>query len=174
MICRHNVETEQFLGFVSWMKSTEASQKRQKKFLLKALNLFVQGNLRNIQWKLFCSIKIHDQITAAWWNHSRRRWWSSKIWRPLWTNQGKVRWYFGMDSWCLDSLPGRKRRTKEKVSILLWILSLPNISCISKQFRDIQEVISLNIHCKTMYCYRMTLPSTSNTSGTLTKCTPVS
>ena len=25
-----------------------------------------------------------------------------------------------------------------------------------------------------MYCYRMTLPSTSTTSGTLSKCTPLS
>ena len=41
------------------------------------------------------------------------------------------------------------------------------LSCISEQFRDIQEVISLILHCKTMYCCLMTLPSTSTTSGTI-------
>ena len=49
---------------------------------------------------------------------------------------------------------------------------LPNISCTSEQSRDFQEVISFIRHCKTMYCYRMTSPSTSTTSGTLMNCTP--
>ena len=53
-----------------------------------------------------------------------------------------------------------------------WTLTLPNISCISEQFKDIQEVISLILHCKTMYCCPMTSPSTSTTSGTLMVCTP--
>ena len=72
-----------------------------------------------IQWGLFCSVEIHDQITATRWLHSQRRWWSSKIWRPDWKVQSKVRWFFGVDSWCLDNFPGKKRRREEKVSILL-------------------------------------------------------
>ena len=42
---------------------------------------------------------------------------------------------------------------------------------ISGQFRDIQEIFLLILHCKTMYCCRMTSPSTSTTSGTPTRCT---
>ena len=42
-------------------------------------------------------------------------------------------------------------------------LTLPNTSCISEQFKDIQEVISLILHCRTLYC-RRTSPSTSTTS----------
>ena len=38
-------ETKQFLGFASWTKSSNTSQKRQRKFMFKALNLSVQGNL---------------------------------------------------------------------------------------------------------------------------------
>ena len=71
----------------------------------------------------------------------------------------------------LDQLPGKRRRTEEKVA---WTPILPNISCISEQSRDIQEVLSLILHCKTMYCYRMSSPITSTTSGTLTTCTPSS
>ena len=43
-------------------------------------------------------------------------------------------------------------------------LTLPDTSCISQQLRDIQEVISLILHCKTMYCCLRTSPSTSATS----------
>ena len=35
-----------------------------------------------------------------------------------------------------------------------------------QQFKDIQETMLLILHCKTMYCYRKDLPSTSTTSGT--------
>ena len=37
-------------------------------------------------------------------------------------------------------------------------------ACISEQFRDTQEIISLILHCKTMCCFRMTSLSTSTTS----------
>ena len=43
-----------------------------------------------------------------------------------------------------------------------------------RAIQGIQEVLSLIQHCKTMYCCRMTSPSTSTTSGTLTTCTPSS
>ena len=37
-------------------------------------------------------------------------------------------------------------------------LTLPNYSCISEQFRDIQETVSLILHCKTVYGCRRTSP----------------
>ena len=57
---------------------------------------------------------------------------------------------------------------------IYWILIRSINSCTSRQFKDIQEVFSLILHCKTMYGYQMTLPSTSTTSETLSKCTPLS
>ena len=56
---------------------------------------------------------------------------------------------------------------------IVWILTLPNTSPISIQSRDIHKILSLIPHCKTMYCCRMTSPSTSTISGTLTTCTPL-
>ena len=79
-----------------------------------------------------------------------------------------------MDNSSQDSFPGKRRRTDEKVSVLLERWFFQALLVFSEQFRDIQEVTSLNLHCKTMYCCRMTSPSTSTTSGTLTTCTPSS
>ena len=45
-----------------------------------------------------------------------------------------------------------------KDSILLETFTLPKYSCISEQFRDNQQIISLILHCKTMYCCRRTSP----------------
>ena len=42
----------------------------------------------------------------------------------------------------------------------------PTNSCTFEQFKDIQEIMLLILSCKTMYCYRKDLPSTSTTSGT--------
>ena len=53
------------------------------------------------------------------------------------------------------------------------ILIHPMNSCTSEQFKDTQEKISLIHYCKTMYCCQMTSPSTSATSGTPTRCTPL-
>ena len=107
--------------------------------------------------------KIHDQIVTTLWYSSSRRWWSCKFWRPGTQVQGKVWWYFAMASWSLDNFLGKRRTTEEKVSVVFWTLILPNVSCISEQSRDMQEVLSLILHCKTMYCCRMTSPSTSST-----------
>ena len=43
-----------------------------------------------------------------------------------------------------------------------------------KQFRDIHEVVLLIHNFRTMYCCPMTLPRTATTSGTISKCTPLS
>ena len=67
------------------------------------------------------------------------------------------------DAW--TSFLAKGRRTETKVSVLLQTLILPNISCISEESRDIQEVLSLILHCKTMYCFQNDLLSTSTTSG---------
>ena len=90
-----------------------------------------------------------------------------KIWRLDWEVQGKVRWHFAMDSWRLGKLPCKRREERRKGFNIAWTLIRPINSCTSEQFRDIQEVILLIHYCKTMYCCRMTLPSTSTTSGTL-------
>ena len=54
-----------------------------------------------------------------------------------------------------------------------WILTSWINSCDSGQIKDIQEKISLIHYCKTIHCCRVTLQSTSTTSGTLSKCTPL-
>ena len=74
----------------------------------------------------------------------------------------------------LGSASWQKQEDKRKGFSTAWTPFLPNISCISEQSRDIQEVLSLILHCKTMCCCPMTSPSTSTTSGTLTTCTPSS
>ena len=65
----------------------------------------------------------------------------------------------------LRSASSKKEEDKRKCFSTAWTLFLPNVSCISEQSRDIQEVLSLILHCKTMYCYRTTSPSTSTTPG---------
>ena len=124
---------------------------------------------RKIQPRLFCSVKIHDLITATWRYSSSRRWWSSKIWRSGRTVWVKVCGYFALVNSSLNKLLGKRRRTEEKVSVLLWPWFFR-----TKQSSDIQEVLSLILHCKTMYCYRMTSLCTCTTSGTLMTCTPSS
>ena len=72
---------------------------------------------------------------------------------------GTLQWT--VSTW-VNSL-AKRRRTKEKVSNSVWTLTLPSTSCISDHFKDIQEVTSLVLHCKTMYCYWRTSQSTSIT-----------
>ena len=59
-----------------------------------------------------------------------------------------------------------RRRTKKRFHYCFNANS-SKFSCSSEHSRDIQEVFSLIQHCKTMYCCRMTSPSTSTISGTL-------
>ena len=62
----------------------------------------------------------------------------------------------------------QKEEGRRKDFNLVWIQTLPINSCTFEQFKDIQEKVSLFLRCKTMYCYRKDLPSTSATSGTRT------
>ena len=71
----------------------------------------------------------------------------------------------------LGSASWQKEEDRRKGFSTACTLILPSMSRISEQSRDIQEVISLISHCKTMYCYRTTSPITSTTSRTLTTCT---
>ena len=69
----------------------------------------------------------------------------------------------------------RKKKFDDASQWLLedWISTLAEgrgakkrFQCCVNQFKDIQEKVLLILHCKTMYCYRKDLPSTSTTSGT--------
>ena len=60
----------------------------------------------------------------------------------------------------------QKEEEQRKYFNIAWIQTLPINSCTFEQFRDIQVVVLLILHCKTMYRYRKDLPSTSTTSGT--------
>ena len=63
-------------------------------------------------------------------------------------------------------------RPKKSFQCCLNPYSSKHFLFFSGQSRDIQEVLWLILHCKTMYCCRMTSPSTSTTSGTFKTCTP--
>ena len=67
-----------------------------------------------------------------------------------------------MDSQTLGEFSGTRRRKEAKVSILFGSLFIQWIPVLPSKI------------ARTMYCYQMTPPSTSTTSGTLTTCTPSS
>ena len=93
-----------------------------------------------------------------------------------WINKFEVK-FAGTLQWTGDAWENclaKRRGEKKRVSMLLESLVRPINSCTSEQSRDIQEVILLIHHCKTTYCCRMTIQSTSSTSGTLTRRTPLS
>ena len=115
---------------------------------------------REIPSRLFYSVRSHDQITATWSINSSRRWWSSTIWLTIFLKKSR------QSSMVLRWLVWQREEDPRKGFNIAWTLTFPSTSCISEQFRDIQEVTSLILHCKTMYRYRKDLPSTSSTSGT--------
>ena len=112
-----------------------------------------------IQSRLFCSVKIHDQITATWCINSARRRWSSKIWWLDWEVQGKVRWHFAMHGSCLGELLGKKEEERREGFNVAWIFIRPINSSTSEHFRGFQEVILLIRYCKTMHGSWMSSPS---------------
>ena len=57
-----------------------------------------------------------------------------------------------------------KEEDKRKSFSIVWILTLPDTCRISEQSKIILEVLLLILSCKTMYCCRKDLPSTSTTS----------
>ena len=92
---------------------------------------------RQIQPRLSGSIKVYDQITATWrFSSSRRR--CSKMWRSGRIVQVKVCGYFALVNSSLDSLLGKRRRTKEKVSVLFepsFFWTFPVFPSNSRTFR---------------------------------------
>ena len=112
-----------------------------------------------IRSQSFWSVKIHDQNTAKRSVTSSRNWWSSKIWRPDREIEGKVCWYVVVDSqiWgpSLAKGGGRKKRFQYCLS--------PYSSNELLYFRAVQGHSAENFvdihHCKTVHCYRVTLPS---------------
>ena len=84
------------------------------------------------------SVKSHDPMTTTWSNSPSVHWRSSSIWRRFGrVQEEKVRRHFAMVAWKLF-----------------------------EQFKDIQEIMLLVLHCKTMYCYRKDFLSTSTTLRT--------
>ena len=117
---------------------------------------------RKIPWLLFCSVKNHDQIPTTSSINSSRRWWSSTIWRDMKEFKAK---FDGTSQWPIDewiSFLAKGGGPKKRFQYCLNPYSSKKKSCTSQQFKDIQEVMLLIMHCKTMYC-RRTSPSTSTT-----------
>ena len=69
--------------------------------------------------------------------------------------------HWSIEAW--DQLPGKRRRAKEKVSVLLEPQLIWTFPAFQSNSRNIQEALSLILHCKTTYCYRTTSLSTSTT-----------
>ena len=65
----------------------------------------------------------------------------------LWTNQGQVRWFFPMANLTIVLLFWSEEEVK-KGSNIAWTLTLPSTSCISEEFRDMLELISLILPSK--------------------------
>ena len=61
------------------------------------------------------------------------------------------------------SLVWQREEDQRKGSKIAGILTPPCTFCFSGKLRDIQEVISLILHCKTLYWYQRTSSSTSVT-----------
>ena len=63
----------------------------------------------------------------------------------------KVRWWFAMVTQRLNISSGKKEEESRKgFNIIAWIQTFPATSCISEQFKDIQEIMLLILSCETM------------------------
>ena len=85
--------------------------------------------------------------------------------------------FAGTSQWSIEAwvtFLAKGRGPKKSFQSCLNPNSSKHFMYFSEQPRDIREVFSLILHCKTMHCCQMTSPSTSATSGTLTTCTPSS
>ena len=136
--------TKLLLGFVSWTETTNTELERQKDSCLKKLgtenwrqrckNTDFNGVscvcslswtkmdrrwTRNIQSRLFWSVKIHGQIVTTWWYGSSRRRWSSKISRCGRVVEVKVWHYLALVNSSLDKLLDQRREIEKKISVLL-------------------------------------------------------
>ena len=120
--------------------------------------------------------KSNDPIATTWSNSSSGRWRSSSIWRLLGRMQEeKVRWCFAMVTQRLDIYSGQRRRSQEKVSMLLeskLFQPLPEPQSNSRTFRRQSYWSIIARQCTVPgWLYRLHL---STISWTLSKCTPLS
>ena len=128
---------------------------------------------KEVQPRLFRSMKVSDQITATWRFSSSRRRWSSKTWRSGRIVKVKVcghliKW--PVQGWI--NFLARRRRTKRKRFSIAWTLVHPNISCISEQYKTSRIPWPYIARQCTINGWRRRahLPP----SGPLTTCTPSS
>ena len=68
----------------------------------------------------------------------------------------------------MDRLLAERKRSKEKVPVLLWTPVHRIFSIPPSTFKAILEALLLILHCKTTYCCHTSSSSTSVTLGTLT------
>ena len=193
----HCLETEQFHGFALWVVSTNTCRNVRRNThwehwsVHQLMETCGKGwaktetccgfvfQFSSYQWKimerrwytsirsqLFWSVKIHDQNTATRSVNSSRNWWSSKIRRLDREIEGvkfadTLQWTASTWVNSLAKGGGKKKRFQYCLN--------PYSSNEILYFRAIQG----HSNCKTIYCCRMTLPSTSTTSGTPTRCIPL-
>ena len=106
--------------------------------------------------------------TATTWSvsPSRQRRSDPLQWHHRRVQEAEVRRRFAMVTWRLDINSGKRRRSEDKISILRKSTLFQSNSCTFEQFKDIQEITLLILHCKTMHCYQKDLPSIFSMSGT--------
>ena len=104
---------------------------------------------RHKSWELssglLVGVKCHDPIATTWWISSSGRWWSSLIWRRLGRIMEEKKSSMVLCNGQLTNgkLCWRKEEDQRKGFNIVWILTLPNTSCTSEHFKDIQEVMQL-------------------------------
>ena len=188
----HCLETEQFHGFALWVVSTNTCRNVRRNThwehwsVHQLMEICGKGwaktetccgfvfQFSSYQWKimerrwytsirsqLFWSVKIHDQNTATRSVNSSRNWRSSKIRRPDREIEGvkfadTLQWTASTWVNSLVKGGGKKKRFQYCLN--------PYSSNEILYFRATQG----HSNCKTKNCCRMTLPSTSTTSGTPT------
>ena len=128
------------------------------------LSLYVNANGQTSILRDFVKILLHP-IATTWSNSPSGNWRSSSIWRRVGRMHEEKSSMVLRNGYSTIGYPfWQKEEEPRKGFNIVWTLTLPSTSCISEQSRDIQEVISLILHCKTMYCCQRTSPSTSITS----------
>ena len=104
---------------------------------------------RKIPWLLFCSVKKHDQIPTTSSVNSWRRWLEQY---DLTRYEKKFKAKFdGTSQWPIDewiSFLAKGGGPKKRFQYCLNPYSSKKKSCTSQQFKDIQEVMLLIMHCK--------------------------
>ena len=88
--------------------------------------------------------EVSKFMTRFWRHNSSRRWWSCKICQESypsfnWSSQSTIKLCLALFCQVVQ-----RRRTEETVSVLLWT----QMFRISVQSKDIQEVLSLILHCR--------------------------